>query len=153
MFPRNFSFVVPKCLAGMRYPGGGSALMETLEFLQEQGISAIVTLTHDIPDRDILKQYNMEWLHIPINDFHPPELENIIEFVEFVDRMNAQGKGVVAHCHAGIGRTGTMLACYLVRLGRNPDQAINEVRFLRPGSIETYEQENSVREYAQFLMK
>lgn len=151
MLKKNFSFVVPKRLAGMRFPGRNYDLPEDLEFLQEQGISAIVTLTEERLNKNILEQYGMEWTHIPIPDFHPPELSQILELVEFIDKMNEQGKGVAVHCHAGIGRTGTMLACYLVRLGRTPEQAIYEVRDLRPGSIETSEQEEAIYNYARFL--
>jgi atypical dual specificity phosphatase len=69
--------------------------------------------------------------------------------VEFVDHQRAQGKAVAVHCHAGYGRTGTMLSCYLVTQGYPAGDAIAFVRRKRPGSVETDEQERFVAEFEQ----
>ena len=59
---------------------------------------------------------------------------------------------MAVHCIRGMGRTGTMIACYLVKAyGMTGRTAINEVRRLRPGSIETKEQEQIVESYAKTL--
>ena len=61
-------------------------------------------------------------------------------------------QGVAVHCLWGLGRTGTMLACYLVKYeGLTASQAISKVRQLRPYSIETEGQEEAVHEYYQSL--
>ena len=51
------------------------------------------------------------------------------------------------HCGAGLGRTGTLLACYFVSKGMTAKNAVARVRRLRPGSIETAEQERAVEEF------
>lgn len=59
-------------------------------------------------------------------------------------------QGVGVHCMHGHGRTGTMLACYLVKTGKMSGiDAINEIRRLRRGSIETHEQEKAVVQFYQ----
>ncbi len=61
-------------------------------------------------------------------------------------------QAVAVHCLWGIGRTGTMLACYLVKeQNLTADQAIDEIRRLRPYSVETYEQEELVHQYFEHL--
>uniref|UniRef100_A0A8C2FJX1 Protein tyrosine phosphatase domain containing 1a n=1 Tax=Cyprinus carpio TaxID=7962 RepID=A0A8C2FJX1_CYPCA len=57
------------------------------------------------------------------------------------------------HCHAGLGRTGVLIACFLVFTSRmSADQAILFVRAKRPNSIQTRGQLLCVREFAQFLV-
>jgi atypical dual specificity phosphatase len=59
---------------------------------------------------------------------------------------------VAVHCGGGLGRTGTLLACYLVSAeGLPADAAIARVRAARPGSVETEDQEQAVRRYAERL--
>lgn len=59
-------------------------------------------------------------------------------------------QGVAVHCMHGHGRTGTMLACYLVKTRKiSGTDAINEIRRLREGSIETSEQEKAVVLFSQ----
>lgn len=58
---------------------------------------------------------------------------------------------IAVHCMAGLGRTGTILACYLVGQGMPAEKAILSIREWRPGSVETLEQEAVVHEYERFL--
>ena len=61
----------------------------------------------------------------------------------------AGGKPVGVSCHAGIGRTGTTLACYLVKKGRTAEKAMQEVAIKRRAGIETDDQKQAVRDYAR----
>ena len=89
-------------------------------------------------------------MYVPVRDFTPPDQDQIDRMIEFIDEQLVQNsRPVVVSCFAGIGRTGTVLACYLVKRGADPADAINEVRRLRPGSVQTPEQEAAVHEYAQ----
>lgn len=59
-------------------------------------------------------------------------------------------QAVAVHCMHGHGRTGTMLACYLVKKRKiSGIEAINQIRAMRHGSIETHEQEKAVVQFYQ----
>ena len=60
-------------------------------------------------------------------------------------QVTEEGRPTVVTCYAGIGRTGTVLACYLVH--REATAGL-KVRELRLGSIQTSEQEVAVYRYA-----
>jgi hypothetical protein len=51
----------------------------------------------------------------------------------------AAGEAAAVHCGGGLGRTGTVLACYLLEIdeGLGPEEAVRRVRALRPGSVQT----------------
>jgi protein-tyrosine phosphatase len=73
-------------------------------------------------------------VHVPIDDFGPPTAEALEECLDAIDRHAP----TLVHCHAGLGRTGTVCAAWLaLRLGIAVADAIRIVRALRPGSIES----------------
>jgi len=145
--PHNFSYVLDGVLAGMECPGRFALLREDLAFLHRRGVRAIVSLTEQPLDSALLKEYHFQYLHLPVRDFHAPELSQVRRFMVFLRRAESRGRPVVVHCGAGCGRTGTLLACALVQRGCTADQAIARVRELRPSSVETGQQEQAVRDY------
>ncbi len=147
----NFSYVIPGKLAGMARPGISLPLELELEQLKKEGVGAIASLCETPLDNKILEMLSFSYTHIVIHDFTAPTLGQIEKFVAFVSECNRDGVAVAAHCAAGMGRTGTMLACYLVSLGESAEEAIDSVRSIRPGSIETSEQEQAIINYAASL--
>lgn len=63
-----------------------------------------------------------------------------------------EGGAIGIHCLMGRGRTGTMLACYLVTSeDYTADDAISETRHRRRYSIETHRQEQAVRDFEKHV--
>ena len=147
----DFSWVVPDELAAMMRPGRVRALSDDLTMLREQRIELLVSLTMVPTDEVAARAHGIEVVHIPIGDFTPPTIEQIEAFVTLVNGARAQGRATAVHCAAGLGRTGTMLAAYLVSRGSTGADAIARVRALRPGSIETDDQRDAILAYARRL--
>ncbi|MBS1258453.1 MAG: hypothetical protein MAG551_01512 [Candidatus Scalindua arabica] len=141
---RNFSWLIEGEIAGMAKPASS---VYDFEFLKENGFEAIVSLTEFPLDESLIEEFGFSIKHIPVRDFEAPTLEQIKNFIAFAEKARSEGKKLVVHCDAGIGRTGTVLACYLVSKGYNAAKAIEEVRVKRPGSVETIEQEALVMKY------
>ncbi len=137
-------WLVPGKIAGMSHPGTREVVWEALK---KAGIGAVVTLTLRPLNPAMLKKYGFESLHLPIRDFAAPTHSQINLFVDFCERQADENKAVMVHCRAGIGRTGVMLACYLVHKGVSANNAIKQVRLIRPGALETVTQENAVYEF------
>lgn len=139
---QNFSWLVEGEIAGMARPDPSDA-----ERLRDEGISALVSLTRRPPFFD--PPVGLAILHIPVLDMTPPTQAQLLQAVEFLRSVVAAGGRAAVHCVAGYGRTGTVLASYLVAGGEDPEEAIHRVREARPGSIETAEQEHAVHLFGE----
>ena len=89
----------------------------------------------------------LEWLHLPIRNLSVPGVDWETNWLAAGQQLHgtlSTGGRFAMHCYAGLGRTGTVAARLLIEHGYGPAAAIAEVRKIRPGSIETHEQESYV---------
>jgi atypical dual specificity phosphatase len=141
-----FNWVVKDQIIAMSRPESGE-----LAALKSCGVDHVISLTVQPLPPEHLDKHGIAGIHIPVLDMSAPTLEEITCFVEELSRLVDDGHKVAVHCGAGLGRTGTMLACYLVSRGMSADEALCEVRRRRPGSIESRVQEQAVRDYESRL--
>lgn len=136
----NFSWIIENRVGGMARPRPTQ-----LEWLRDKGVGAVVSLTVAPPEG--IEAF--EHIHLPVPDMTSPTLDELRAAVLFMQQR--ADKGVVVHCGAGLGRTGTVLAAYLVSRGESAAGALAKVRALRPGSVETPDQEKMIRKYAELV--
>lgn len=148
---RSFTVIVPGRLAVMNRPGMYGPLGEDLRFLRSEGVGAIVSLTALPLDGEQLRLAEIDCLHEPVVDFTAPDAAQLERILEFIDAQSRAGRVVLVHCGAGLGRSGTVAAAWLVRSGMEARAAIERVRELRPFSVETRDQEQAVEDYARRL--
>ena len=145
--PRNFSLIEPSILAGCGRP---ESIVE-LEAAKREGIETIVSLTSTPLNPGIIGRIGFTYMHHPLSAM--PSSQELAQIVEFIESQKLQSRPILIHCGEGKGRTGTVLAAYLVYQGKIADEAIQFVREKRPGSIQTAEQEVAIREFEKTVIR
>ena len=126
-----------------------------LDAIRDWGAAAVVTLIE--PHEFVLlrvqnlgeavRNRGLEWFHLPIQDGSIPDEvfeRNWVKAGRALGALLLDGRGVLVHCRGGLGRAGTIAARLLIELGMEPSVAIGKVRSVRPGAIETREQEDYI---------
>jgi atypical dual specificity phosphatase len=152
-YPRFRWFSAGK-LAGAPHPELYGGLLALTPFLRNQGVNDIITLS-DKPLEINPEHFGFGYLFVETPDFRPPP--NLERIVEFIDTQVSLGRGVLVHCFAGIGRTGTVLAAWLLRQERtlSATQAVACVRkeyipeYARLGFPEDQSQVAALEKFAQ----
>ena len=145
MPPPGFTWVDQPHLAALAQPESAA----DLGWLRRNGIDVLVSLTEGPVRRDWVNEAGLMAVNVPVPDMEPPTDRQLDHLLDTVRRANSSGMGVAIHCGAGLGRTGTVLAAYFVTRGMSPREAVAKVRRLRPGSVETAEQERAVEAFAR----
>ena len=137
----SFTWIIEDRLAAMPFP----STEDSYVMLQQLGIKVILNLTGYLDDTPLLSPFKV--YHIPIANMKPPTLHEMHQAVSIIQASVKSSQPVIVHCEAGLGRTGTIIAGYLTTCGLPAHEAINSIRKLRPGSVETKEQEAIIYEY------
>ena len=146
--PDNFSWLIENKLAGSAVPTS----IDEVKWVIDQGVKSIVTVREEPLNDEWVKE--VKYLHIMSNDMGVPEFVDLGSAVDFIHRRITNNEPVMVHCPAGMGRTGTMLACYLIKHQKmSADEAIQKVRDERPGSIQSYPQEEIIFRFSKSLQR
>ena len=144
--PDNFSWIIEGKLAGSAIPTS----IDEVQWAIDQGVKSIVTIREEPLDTDYTN--NVNYFHVHSNDMGVPEFDDLVKTVDFIHDRIVNDEPVMVHCLAGLGRTGTILACYLIKYKKmSADDAIQKVRDERPGSIQSPPQEEIIFQFAKSL--
>ncbi len=161
----RFYWLIEGILAGCSLPGGSQprgenitsgrptaatleAASRDLSFLRDRGVGGIISLTEDPLPGELLARYEMDVLHLPIPDLGAPAPDQFSDALRFVDQQRTRDRAVAVHCLMGQGRTGSILAAYLIRGGTNAEAGINRIRALCPGALSSPDQERALAQFA-----
>lgn len=138
--PMNTYWVVPGRFAAGEYPGALNRREAAykLRMLLNAGVGRFIDLTESneglLPyaetGADEARQLGTTFEHVrhSVVDLHVPESPlKTAAILDDIDEAMAVGKAVYVHCWGGVGRTGTVVGCWLVRHGRTGDEALDQI--------------------------
>jgi len=141
-YPNTYWVQPGQFLAG-EHPGDLSEdiLTARLSGLLEAGIRTFINLTEEqemesyynfLRDLAEERQFEVTCVRIPIRDRGVPAVDTLRTILDLIDQSVANDNAVYVHCFAGIGRTGTVVGCYLQRHGLTTrGNVIKKIAYLR----------------------
>jgi predicted protein tyrosine phosphatase len=97
---------------------------------------------------------NLEVVHsrLSIPDMGTPARSHMLGILDAIDAAIVAGRPVYVHCFGGIGRTGTVVGCYLVRHGADAETALAEIARRRQGTPDGHRHSPETDEQRQFVL-
>ena len=158
-------WVIPSSFMAGEYPGAGqeSQAREKLRWLIAQGINTWIDLT--VANEDGLAPYanwaieegekagkSIQYQRFSINDMEIPSHEEMTLILDAIDTNINTGRRIYVHCYGGVGRTGTVVGCYLVRHGIDGEQAIRQIATWRAGTPKGWRISPETEDQRQLIM-
>ncbi len=150
--PNGFSWLVPGRLAGTPWPGVVHDMDMDLKALSRCGVTMLITLTEKDFPQDALARHGLKNFHLPVYDHEPPTVAQIQMLLARMSAAMRRGEVLAVHCLAGLGRTGTVLAAWMVREGLTAEEALRRVRLIDAQYVQSQAQEALLYEYENALL-
>ena len=87
-----------------------------------------------------------------IVDRNIPKIDLMKEILDLIDNEINEGRIPYIHCFRGLGRTGTVVGCYLVRQGMTGDDALKKLVCLRSGVASAFRESPETDIQKQFVL-
>ena len=86
---------------------------------------------------DVLRDWGITWLHLPVMDFGTPvDMDWPQVHVQVLPVLQCGGR-ILIHCKGGCGRSGMMILRLMIAAGQAPETALVNLRAVRPCAVET----------------
>jgi len=153
----------PGRIAMAARPRGGDWLPDEVNDWKRAGVSTVLSLLEPEEERDLdlraesaeVRKQGLEFASFPIPDRQVPRSE--AKFARALEEVNlalSGGRNVLVHCRQGVGRSGLVAACLLLRKRLNPGAAIAKISAARGVAIpETEEQREWIDHFAAAISK
>eukprot|EP00760_Papus_ankaliazontas_P000911 PhM_4_TR10306/c0_g1_i1/m.42824/K06639/CDC14; cell division cycle 14 len=142
----DWNWIVPNKFIAMSGPGAtvriddmnnvialGAA--EMVPILREQNVRHVIRLNDKEYDRRAFTRVGIQHLELQFPDGSTPCDAILKKFMDYCEAA-ASGVALAVHCKAGLGRTGTLIACYMMKhYGLTAKECIAWCRMARPGCI------------------
>ena len=103
-------------------------------------------------DIEIWNEFNVDVLWVPTRDYTAPQLLQLYHVVKWINENANRGKKTLIHCMGGKGRSGTIATAYLMYTKHiGFDDAFKQVRGVRRGAVETWEQRKRLETFEILL--
>ena len=145
----GFNWIISNKLAGSPQPGLYGDWDQDISYLKNAGISCVISLTEQALIQKDLEANEFTSIHFPIRDMDIPQPRNVFDLINKM-RTQLTDEVFLLHCKGGVGRTGTIAACYLVAEGMRGEQAVKAVRTIHPSYIQTKIQESFVSHFKEY---
>ncbi len=151
--PRGFLWLKRGLLAGTPAPGVYFDMEYDLKSLQGVGITTLLTLTENALDEARLTPFGIRSIWEPIPDMAAPNIEQGIRLCQQLEQLIAAKEVIAVHCRAGMGRTGTVLAAYLIWEGLGALDALEDARRIEPRWVQSPEQVEFLKQFEVAVVK
>ena len=131
--------------------GGAPSSDADLDTIKQSGIEVILNLCLEFGDLHEVERaagFMVYWL--PISDAYAPKLDELDYALGWLNDHVASGKKALVHCRFGVGRSGTIIAAYLLKKGNSLNHVLERMKKM-PATPTSQDQRKIIVEYARKL--
>lgn len=122
---------------------------DLLPIFHKKGVNHVVRLCQKFYDEKDFTSNNINHTELYFPDGSTPNSDVLRKWLSIIEK---DGEVVALHCKAGLGRTGTLAACYMIKnYHMTGDEAIGWIRLCRPGSIIGPQQKYVIKYYERTI--